>query len=186
MKNKNLHTEIAYWFLAMALVLLISGCRTKKSTTDYKKIEIENVSITDNSTVAKKETVQENNQETKTENVIDKSFIEAWMQIKSDEATFEDKAGNKWTFKNAQMNQKSSQQADVTKTEQTDSETNKVATNEEKQQNDVKVDAENATTTDLLQSNSSKGKEPVWLYVVGTVLVGGLGYGILKKFNLIK
>lgn len=83
---------------------------------------MEKVSIIDNSTVAKKEKVTENNQETKTETVIDKSFIEAWMQIKSDEATFEDKSGNKWNFKNPQVSQKSTHTNDMSKIEQADSE----------------------------------------------------------------
>lgn len=94
------------------------------------------------------------------------------MEIKSDEATFEDKAGNKWTFINPQMNQKSSQTNDIAKTDRTDRESNKVAEIEENQQNDVKVDASNETTTDLQQINSSKGKEPIWLYVIfGAVIV---------------
>lgn len=185
MKNKNLHTAIAYWFLAMALVLFISGCRTKKSTTDFKQTETENVSIVDNSTVAKKETVQENNQETKTEVVIDKSFFEAWMSFESDIIIITDTAGNKTEITNPRINKKSSQKADVAKTEQTDIKQEKSAVAEENQQNNVAVSNNRQIKTDLQQSNSSKGKEPVWLYVVGAVVVGGFGYLILKRFGLI-
>lgn len=172
MKNKILHIAIAYWFLVMALVLFISGCRTKKSTTDFKETKIENVSITDNSTISKMEMVQENNHEKKNETVTDKSFFEAWMEIKSDEAAFEDKSGNKWTFKNPQMNKKSSQSNNMLKTEQTDSNSNKIVENEENQQNDVKTDTSKETKIDLKQKDSSKGKEPFWMYVIiGAVIV---------------
>lgn len=186
MKNKSLHSAIAYWFLAMALVLFISGCRTKKSTTDLKQTAIENVSVTDNSKINKKETVQENSQETKTEVVTDKSFFEAWMSFESDKITITDKDGKVTEITNPRINKKSSQTNDIIKTEQTDSEINKVAAKEENQQNDVKTDSSKETKTDLQKKDSSKGKEPVWLYVVGAIIVGGLAYVILKKFNLIK
>lgn len=186
MKNKSLHTAIAYWFLAMALVLFLSGCRTKKSTTDLKQIETQNVSIADNSKIDKKETVTENNQETKTETVSDKSLFEAWMSFESDKITITDKYGTKTEITNPRINKKSSQTNDIVKTDQTDMKQEKAAIKEENQQNDVAVSNNRQIKTDLQQSNSSKGKEPVWLYIVGAVLVGGLAYGILKKFNLIK
>lgn len=186
MKNKNLHTAFVYWILAMALVLFISGCRTKKSTTDFKETKIENVSVIDNSTVEKKETITENSQQTKTEVVTDKSFFETWMSFESDKIIIIDTAGNKTEITNPRINKKSSQTNDIAKTEQTDSESNKVAGKEEKHQSDVKTDTSKETKTDLQQKDSSKGKEPVWLYIVGAVLVGGLAYGILNKFNLIK
>lgn len=184
MKNKNLHTAIAYWFLAMALVLFISGCRTKKSITDFKQTETENVSFTDNSKIDKKEMVQENNQETKTEVVTDKSFFEAWMSFESDKIVITDTAGNKTEITNPRINKKSSQKADITKTEQTDTESSKVAEKEENKQNDVKADSSKEIKTDLEQTNSSKGKEPVWLYIVAAIfalIVIGAGYYILKK-----
>lgn len=184
MKNKNLLTAINYWFLAMALVLFISGCRTKKSTTDFKQTETENVSVTDNSTVAKTETAEENIISRTSSEWSDKSLFEAWMEIKSDEATFEDKAGNKWTFKNPQVNQKSSQTNDIAKTEQTDSESNKVATNEENQQNNINATLSKESKTGFQQKSSSKGKEPVWLYVVGAIfalIIITAGYYTLKR-----
>lgn len=171
MKNKSLKTAIAYWFLALSLVLFLSGCRSKKSTTDFKQTEIEKVSVTDNSTISKKETVTESNQETKNETVIDKSFFEAWMNFESDKITITDNHGNKTEITNPRINKKSSQSNDVEKTEQTDSKTNKVATSEEKKQNDVRVDAENATTTGLKTTDERKTKI-VWLYVIiGAVFV---------------
>lgn len=186
MKNKSLLTVIAYLFLAVALVLFLSGCRTKKSTTDFKQTETENVSIVDNSTFEKKETVQENNQENKKETVIDKSFFEAWMEIKSDEATFEDKAGNKWTFKNPQVNQKSSQTNDISKTNQTDIKKEKSAVVKENLQNNVAVSNNRQIKTDLNQTESSKGKEPVSLYFSIGFIVLVFGYLILKRFNVLQ
>lgn len=186
MKNKSLHTTIAYWFLAMALVLFLSGCRTKKHTTDFKQTETENVSITDNSKIDKKETVTENNQETKKETVTDKSFFEEWMSFESDKITITDKNGTKTEIANPRINKKSSQTNDIAKTNQTDIKQEKSAVAEENQQNNIAVSNNRQIKTDLQQKDSSKGKEPVWLYVVGAVLVGGFGYIILKKFNLIK
>lgn len=185
MKNKNLHTAIAYWFLAMALVLFLSGCRTKKSTTNFKQTETENVSVTDNSTIRKNRTVEENNQETKTETVTDKSFFEAWMSFESDKITITDTAGNKTEITNPRINKKQSQTNDIAKTNQTDSESNKVDASEENHQNETTVDASKETKTDLQQKSSSKGKEPVWLWIVGGCVVGGLLYLILKRFSLI-
>ena len=67
------------------------------------------------------------------------------------------------------INKKSSQSNDVLKSDQTEIESNKVSTKEEKKRNDIKADTSNETRTDVQQTNSSKGKEPVWLYVVGGV-----------------
>lgn len=185
MKNKSLHTAIAYWFLAMALVLFISGCRTKKSTTDFKQTETENISVTDNSVVKKTLTAEEKTDISKTETTADKSFFEAWMSFESDKITITDTAGNKTEITNPRINKKSLQTNDIAKTEQTDSESNKVATSEENQQKDVVVKSTNESKIDIQQKNSSKGKEPIWLYAVGAVLVGGFGYFILKRFSLI-
>ena len=185
MKNKSLHTAIAYWFLAMALVLFISGCRSKKSTTDFKQTETENVSVTDNSTIRKNRTVEEKTDISKTETTADKSFFEAWMSFESDKITITDTAGNKTEITNPRINKKSSQKADVSKFDQTDSKTNKVAVSEEIQQSNINATLSKETETGLQQKESSKGKEPVWLYVIGAVFVGGFGYLILKRFSLI-
>ena len=186
MKNKSLHTALAYCFLAIAVVLLISGCRTKKSTTELKKSETENVSVIDNSTVEKKETVTENNQEKKSETVIDKSFFEAWMSFESDKITITDKNGTVTEISKPKINKKSSQHKDVNQSNQIVIKKEKATVINENKQNNVALSNNRQIKTDLQQSNSSKGKEPVWLYVVGAVVLGGLGYGILKKFNLIK
>ncbi|SFO04468.1 hypothetical protein SAMN05421741_11813 [Paenimyroides ummariense] len=173
--------------LLLTIVFLTSGicsCRSKKSATELKQTETENVSVTDNSTVAKTETAEENTISRTSSKWSDKSLFEAWMEIKSDEATFEDKSGNKWTFKNPQVNQKSSQTNDIGKTEQTDIKKEKLAIAEENQQNNVAASNSRQIKTDL-QKTSSKGKEPLWLYVVGAVLVGGFGYLILKRFGLV-
>ncbi len=153
---------------------LISGisCKTKKSTTDYKQIETENVSITDNSTVAKKGTVTETTNLSESAKWSDKSFFEAWMSFESDKITITDKDGKVTEITNPRINQKSSQTNEIDKTEQTDSETNKVAINEENKQNDVTLNASKEIQTDLQQSSSTKGKGPVWLWIViGSIIV---------------
>lgn len=185
MKNKSLHTAIAYWFLAMALVLFISGCRSKKSTTDFKQTETEKIGISDNSTIRKNRTVEQKTDSSKTETTADKSFFEAWMSFESDKITITDTAGNKTEITNPRINKKSSQKADVSKFDQTDSKTNKVAVSEEIQQSNINATLSKETETGLQQKESSKGKEPVWLYVIGAVFVGGFGYLILKRFSLI-
>lgn len=185
MKNKNLHTVIAYWILALALVLFISGCRTKKSTTDFKQTEIENVSIADNSTVRKNQTVQVNNKETSAEIVTDKSLFEAWMSFESDKITITDTAGNKTEITNPRINKKSLQTNDIAKTNQTDIESNKVAASEENKQNNVAVSNNRQIKSDVSEKHISKGKEPIWLWIVGGCVVGGLGYLILKRFGLV-
>ncbi|KAA5532813.1 hypothetical protein [Paenimyroides baculatum] len=175
--------------LLFMIVFLTSGicsCRSKKSTTDFKHTETENVSIVDNSTVEKKETIMVNNQETKTEVVTDKSFFEAWMSFESDKITITDNQGNKTEITNPRINKKSSQTNDVSKSDQTDIKQEKSAVSEENQQNNVAVSNNRQIKTELQKKDASKGKEPVWLYVVGAVVLGGLAYGILKKFNLIK
>lgn len=174
-----------YILLTILLTLAIWSCRSKKSTTDFKQTETENVSVTDNSTIRKNRTVAENNQETKNEVVTDKSFFEAWMSFESDKITITDKNGTVTEISKPKINKKSSQTNDIAKTNQTDSESNKVAVSEENQQSNINATLSKETKTDLQQSNSSKGKEPVWLYVVGAVLVGCLGYLILKRFGLI-
>lgn len=157
--------------LMFPTLMSVTSCRSKKTTTDYKQTEIENISISDNSTVAKKETVTENNQETKTEIITDKSFFEAWMSFESDKITITDNQGNKTEIINPRINKKSSQGNDVLKIDQTDSETNKVAKIEENQQNDVKTDALKVNKTDLKTTDERKTKI-VWLYIIiGAVFV---------------
>lgn len=185
MKNKSLHTTIAYWFLAMALVLFISGCRSKKSTTDFKQTEVENVSLIDNSTIRKNRTVEEKTDISKTETTADKSFFEAWMSFESDKITITDNQGNKTEITNPRINKKSSQINDISKTEQTDIKQKKSAIAEENQQNNVAVSNNRQIKTDLQQKESSKAKEPFWLWIVGGCVVGGLGYLILKRVGLV-
>lgn len=61
-----------------------------------------------------------------------------WMSIKSDEATFEDPADNKWTFKNQVMDQKLSQSTEKAKDKQNAAENIKVSETQLKKQSDVK------------------------------------------------
>src|SRR5690554_182920 len=162
MKNKTFYTALVYWFLALGLVLFLSGCRTKKSTTDIKQIETENVSIVDNSTIDKKEVEKENIISRTSSEWSDKSFLEAWLQIKSDVAVLEDRHGNRWTFTNPELTQKQTQSNDIVKSEQIDTRSDKVTEIKENQQKETDVRLSKETNTDVSEKHSSKGKEPVW------------------------
>lgn len=164
--------DLIVCLLIILAALLLFGCKTKKSTTDFKQTEVENVSVVDNSTVSKNQTVQENNKETSTETVTDKSFFETWMSFESDKITITDNQGNKTEITNPRINKKSSQSKDVNQSNQIAIKKEKSATAEENQQNNVAAANNRQIKTDLQQSNSSKGKEPVWLYVIfGAVIV---------------
>lgn len=180
MKNKNLLTAIAYCFLILGLVLFLSGCRTKKSTSDFKQTQTENVSVIDNSTIRKNRTVEENKQETKTESVADKSFFEAWMSFESDKITITDKNGTVTEISKPKINKKSSQSNDIDKSDVVVAKNETTTKNEENQQSNINATLSKETEADLQQKTSSKGKEPVWLYFVGAVLVGGFAWYVLR------
>src|SRR5690606_17702430 len=97
----------------------------------------------------------------------DKSFFEAWISFESDKITITDNQGNKTEITNPRINKKSSKSNDVSKTEQTDEINNKVATNEENMQNNIVVKDKTETKTDVKQTTKTKGREPVYLWIVG-------------------
>jgi len=181
MKNKSLYTTLAYWFLMLGLVLYLSGCRTKKSSIDSNTKEIEKVSIIDKSKNDKKESVQENGQETKTESLNEKQFFESWMSFESDKITITDIHGTKTEIIKPRINNKSSQSNDVSKVEQTDTKTDKASKSEENTQTDIDVLLSKETKTDLQQKQSSKGKEPIWLYIVSTIVFIGFAWYVFKE-----
>ena len=181
MKNKSLYTALVYWFSALLLVLFLSGCRTKKSSIDFNTKEVENVSIIDKSKIDKKETVQENSQEKKTETVTDKSFFEAWLSFESDKITITDINGTKTEITNPKINKKDTKTNDVSKVEQTDTKIDKASKNEENKQNNINSKSEQETKSDTTEKHFSKGKEPVWLWIVGGLVV----FLILKRFKLV-
>src|SRR5690554_6306141 len=107
-----------YIIITILLSLTIWFCKTKKSVIDKKETETEQTetSISENSNQNSLITEKEEKQEAKSET--DKSFLEAWMQIKSDVAVLEDTHGNRWTFTNPELTQKQTQSNDITKNEQ--------------------------------------------------------------------
>ena len=174
-----------YILLTILLTLATWSCRSKKSTTDLKQTETENISVTDNSTVRKNQTAEEKTDISKTETTADKSFFEAWMSFESDKITITDKNGTVTEITKPRINKKSSQTNDVNQSNQIAVKKEKATEINENQQNNVAVSNNRQIKTDLQKSSSSKGKEPIWLYVVGAVLVGGFGYLILKRFGLV-
>lgn len=174
-----------YIIITILLSLTIWSCKTKQSVTETKeetKTETE-VLITENSNQTSLVTEKEEKRETKQE--VDKSFLEAWLQIKSDVAVLEDTHGNKWTFTSPELMQKQTQSNDITKNEQTDTRSDKVTEIEENQQRNTDVRMSKETNTDVSEKHTSKGKEPVWLWIVGGCVVGGLGYFVLKRLKLV-
>lgn len=184
MKNRKIYTGIAYCLLLFAVVLMVAGCRTKKITLQHKQSEKENVSLINKSQEQKTEKVQESAASSFLESTNEKQLIVEWMSIKSDEATFEDRAGNKWTFKNPVMDKKSSQNTEATKEKQSVADSSKVSETEQKKQSDVKADVDKESTSKLKTTEKRETKVAWWYLIVGLVLFG-LGYGVLKKFNLI-
>src|SRR5690606_27195809 len=162
-----------YIFLTIFLTLGIWSCKTKKSVIDKKETETEKVIIEEKKTEEKKQS------ETETEKKSDKSVIDEWMKIESDKIIITDKDGTVTEIINPRI--------DKRKSENNESITDKenVATSEENKQNDIAISNNRQIKSDLQQSNSSKGKEPVWLYVVGGCVFAGLGYLILKRFGLV-
>src|SRR5690554_3728425 len=107
MKNKTFYIAVAYWILALGLVLLISGCRTKKTVIALKQTETEQTEtlVTEikeqNSLITEKEEKRETKSET------DKSLFETDITIIADELTITDKRGNAYVFTNPKIDNKS-------------------------------------------------------------------------------
>lgn len=174
-----------YIILTIFLVLGIWSCKTKKSTTDFKQTEITTVSTLISENKEQKSLITENEQKQETKFIIDKSLLEAWMSFESDKITITDKEGTVTEITNPRYNKKQSQSNNISKTEQSTEESNKVATNEENQQIDIDVRLSKETKTDLKEVNKVKGREPIWLWIVGGCVFGGLAYLVLKRFKLI-
>lgn len=160
--------------IMVATLVSLPSCKSKKSVIDKKETETEKVIIEEKKTEEKKQS------ETETEKKSDKSVIDEWMKIESDKIIITDKDGTVTEIINPRIDKKKSENKETI----TDKE--KVTETEENTQTDSKETTHKEKKSDVSEKHTSKGKEPVWLYVVGAVLVGGLGYGILKKLNLIK
>jgi len=185
MKNKTFYTTIAYCLLALGLILLISGCKTKKTVIDLKQTETEQTEtlITENKEQNTLITEREEKRETKSET--EKSLFETDITIIADELTITDKRGNAYVFTNPKIDNKSKRSNNVTKSEQSITEAEKTTETEENTHTDYEEFTNKEKQSDLLEKHSSKGKEPFWLYVsVGSILLV-FGYLILKRFRLI-
>lgn len=171
--------------LTMLLMLATWSCRTKKSTTDFKQSETEKIGISDYSVVKKNLTTEEKTDISKTETTADKSFFEAWMSFESDKITITDKNGTVTEITKPKINKKSLQTNDVKQSDQIAVKKEKATKINENQQNNVALSNNRQIKTDVQQKQSSKGKEPFWLWIVGGCVVGGVGYFVLKRFGLV-
>src|SRR5690606_10195017 len=162
-----------YIFLTIFLTLGIWSCKTKKSVIDKKETETEKVIIEEKKTEEKKQS------ETETEKKSDKSVIDEWMKIESDKIIITDKDGTVTEIINPRIDKRKSENKESI----TDKE--KVAETEENTQTDSKETTHKEKVSDVSEKHTSKGKEPIWLWIVGGCVVGGLLYLLLKRFRLI-
>src|SRR5690606_13191111 len=162
-----------YIIITILLSLTIWSCKSKKSVIDKKETETEKVIIEEKKTEEKKQS------ETETEKKSDKSLIDEWMKIESDKIIITDKDGTVTEIINPRIDKKKSENKESI----TDKE--KVTETEENTQTDSKETNNKEKESDVSEKHTIKGKEPVWLWIVGGCIVGGLGYLILKRFSLI-
>lgn len=162
-----------YIIITILLSLTIWSCKTKKSVIDKKETETEKVIIEEKKTEEKKQS------ETETEKKSDKSVIDEWMKIESDKIIITDKDGTVTEIINPRIDKRKSENNESI----TDKE--KVTETEENTQTDSKETTHKEKKSDVSEKHTSKGKEPVWLWIVGGCVVGGLGYLVLKRFKLV-
>lgn len=162
-----------YIIITILLSLTICSCKTKKSVIDKKETETEKIIIEEKKTEEKKQS------ETETEKKSDKSVIDEWMKIESDKIIITDKDGTVTEIINPRIDKKKSENKESI----TDKE--KVTETKENTQTDSKETTHKEKKSDVSEKHTIKGKEPVWLWIVGGCVVGGLLYLILKRFSLI-
>src|SRR5690606_34118649 len=162
-----------YIIITILLSLTIWSCKTKKSVIDKKETETEKVIIEEKKTEEKKQS------ETEKEKKEEKSVIDEWMKIESDKIIITDKDGTVTEIINPRINKRKSENKESI----TDKE--KVTETEENTQTDSKETTHEEKKSDVSEKHTSKGKESVWLWIVGGCVVGGLLYLILKRFSLI-
>lgn len=165
--------DLIVYLLIILAALLLFGCKTKKSVIDKKETETEKVIIEEKKTEEKKHS------ETENEKKEEKSVIDEWMKIESDKIIITDKDGTVTEIINPRIDKRKSENKEsitdkgkVTETEENTQTYSKETTHKEKE-------------SDVSEQHTSKGKEPVWLWIVGGCVVGGLLYLILKRFSLI-
>jgi len=163
-----------YIIITILLTLGICSCKTKKSVIDKKETETEKV------VMEKKKTEEKKQSETEIEKKSDKSVIDEWMKIESDKIIITDKDGTVTEIINPRIDKRKSENKESI----TDKE--KVTETEENVQTDSKETTHKEKKSDVSEKHTSKGKEPVWLWVIVGSVAFLLIYGVLNNFNLIK
>src|SRR5690606_15722054 len=110
----------------------------------------------------------------------EKSVIDEWMKIESDKIIITDKDGTVTEIINPRIDKRKSENKESI----TDKE--KVTETKEKTQTKSKETANKEKKSDDSEKQTSKGKEPVWLWVIIGSVAFLLIYGVLNNFNLIK
>src|SRR5690606_23171973 len=158
--NNYFDMKKLYIIITIFLTLGIWSCKTKKSIIDKKETETEKVIIEEKKTEEKKQS------ETETEKKTDKSVIDEWMKIESDKIIITDKDGTVTEIINPRIDKRKSENNETI----TDKE--KVTETEENTQTDSKETTHKEKESDVSEKHTSKGKEPIWLWlVIGAVIV---------------
>lgn len=161
-----------YIFITIFLTLGLWSCKTKKTIIDKKEVEKEQVVIEEKKTEEKKHS------ETENEKKEEKSVIDEWMKIESDKIIITDKDGTITEIINPRIDKRKSENKESI------TDKGKVTETEENTQTESKETTHKEKESDVSEQHTSKGKEPVWLYVVGAafaLVVICMGYYILKK-----
>lgn len=183
MKNRKLYTCIAYFLLLFSVVLMVAGCRTKKSTLKNKQSDKEHVSIIDKSEEQKKEKVQETAASASWEVFNEKAFSEMWLSFESDKITVTAPDGTKTEIINPKYNKSVSLNTETAKDKHSVADSSKVSETEQKKQSDVKADVDKESTSELKTTDERKTKI-VWLYIVSilfSLVIVTVGFFVLKR-----
>lgn len=149
-----------YIIITIFLTLGICSCKTKKTIIDKKEVEAEKVVIEEKKTEEKKQS------ETEAEKKEEKSVIDEWMKIESDKIIITDKDGTITEIINPRIDKRKSENKESI----TDKE--KVTETEENTQTESKESTHKEKESDVSEKHTSKGKEPIWLWlVIGAVIV---------------
>ena len=184
MKNRKIYTSLAYCLLLFAVVLMAAGCRSKKSTLQHNSSEKENISVVEKSQEQTTEKVQETTASSSREVFNEKEFSEMWMSFESDKITVTTPDGTKTEITNPRYNKSAAQNTEKANDKKSVSDNKKVSETEQKRHTDLKTDVDKESTSEIKTSDERKTKI-VWWYWIGGLVLAGLGFGVLKKFNLI-
>lgn len=153
--------------------MFITGCKTKKSIIDKKEIEIVEVVIDEKKTEEKKQS------ETEKEKKEEKSIIDEDTEIEADKIVITDPDGKVTEIINPRIKKRKSENKESV------TDKDKVTETEENAQTNSKETANKEKKSDVSEKHTSKGKEPVWLWIVSGLIVFSVVYYVFRKLRII-